>query len=31
VFAAIGATHLYGSRGLLAMLGHDGYKVTRIW
>jgi uncharacterized protein YbaP (TraB family) len=23
--------HLYGSKGLLAMLQRDGYVVTRIW
>jgi uncharacterized protein YbaP (TraB family) len=28
---AIGAAHLYGERGLLAMLQRDGYRVTRIW
>jgi uncharacterized protein YbaP (TraB family) len=31
VFAAIGAAHLYGGQGLLAMLKRDGYRVTRIW
>ena len=31
VFTAIGAAHLYGSRGLLAMLQHDGYRVARVW
>jgi uncharacterized protein YbaP (TraB family) len=31
VFVAVGALHLYGSRGLLAMLEQDGYRVTRIW
>jgi len=31
VFVAIGASHLHGDRGLLAMLRRDGYRVTRIW
>jgi hypothetical protein len=31
VFVAVGAMHLYGSRGLLAMLEQDGYRVMRIW
>lgn len=31
VFVAVGAMHLYGSKGLLAMLKRDGYVVTRIW
>lgn len=31
VFAAIGAAHLYGRNGLLAMLQKDGYRVTKIW
>jgi uncharacterized protein YbaP (TraB family) len=31
VFVAVGAMHLYGSKGLLAMLQRDGYVVTRIW
>jgi uncharacterized protein YbaP (TraB family) len=31
VFVAVGAMHLYGSKGLLAMLQRDGYRVTRIW
>ena len=31
VFAAVGAAHLYGSQGLLAMLRRDGYRVTRLW
>lgn len=30
VFAAVGAAHLYGRRGLLAMLQQDGYRVTRV-
>ncbi len=31
VFVAIGASHLYGARGLLAMLQRDGYRIERIW
>ena len=31
VFVAIGASHLQGSEGLLAMLLRDGYRVTRVW
>jgi uncharacterized protein YbaP (TraB family) len=31
VFVAVGAMHLYGSKGLLALLRDDGYRVTRIW
>ena len=31
IFVAVGAMHLYGSKGLLAMLQRDGYVVTRIW
>ena len=31
VFAAVGATHLYGKRGLLAMIRQDGYRVTKLW
>jgi uncharacterized protein YbaP (TraB family) len=31
IFVAVGAMHLYGSKGLLAMLQRDGYRVTRIW
>ena len=31
VFVAIGASHLYGDKGLLAMLREDGYAVTRLW
>ena len=31
VFAAVGAAHLYGNKGLLAMLERDGYRVRRIW
>lgn len=31
VFVAIGAAHLSGNDGLLAMLRRDGYRLTRIW
>jgi uncharacterized protein YbaP (TraB family) len=31
IFVAVGAMHLYGSKGLLVMLQRDGYRVTRIW
>jgi hypothetical protein len=31
VLVAIGASHLYGERGLLALLRRDGYRITRIW
>ena len=31
VLVAIGALHLYGNAGLLAMLANDGYRVTRVW
>lgn len=30
VFAAVGASHLSGPTGLLAMLRDDGYRVTRV-
>jgi uncharacterized protein YbaP (TraB family) len=31
VFVAVGASHLYGNAGLLALLRNDGYRVTRLW
>lgn len=31
VFVAVGASHLYGEGGLLALLRNDGYRVTRLW
>ena len=31
VFVAIGALHLPGERGLLALLHDDGYRLTRVW
>jgi len=30
VFVAVGASHLYGPKGLLAMLRDDGYRLTRL-
>lgn len=30
-FVALGALHLYGERGVLALLVEDGWKVTRIY
>jgi len=31
VFVAVGALHLYGEKGLLAMIARDGYRVSRIY
>ena len=31
VFAAFGALHLYGARGVLALLERQGFKVQRIY
>lgn len=31
VFVAVGASHLEGERGLLAMLQEDGFRVSRVW
>ncbi|MBK7472549.1 MAG: TraB/GumN family protein [Betaproteobacteria bacterium] len=31
VFVAVGALHLYGEQGLLALLREDGYRLTRVW
>jgi hypothetical protein len=30
-FVALGALHLYGKKGVLALLVEDGWKVTRIY
>ena len=30
-FAALGALHLYGERGVLALLEEDGYRSTRVY
>ena len=30
-FVALGALHLYGSKGVLALLGQDGYRVTKVF
>ncbi len=31
VLAAVGALHLFGQDGLLAMLARDGYRVSKVW
>ena len=31
IFVAIGALHLQGRKGLLALLRGDGYRVTQVW
>lgn len=31
VFIAVGASHLHGDEGLLAMIARDGYRITRVW
>ena len=30
-FVAVGALHLHGSRGVLALLEEDGYRATRVF
>jgi uncharacterized protein len=30
-FAAVGALHLYGTRGVLALLEQDGYRAARVY
>jgi uncharacterized protein len=30
-FVAVGALHLYGERGVLALLGEDGYRAERVY
>jgi uncharacterized protein YbaP (TraB family) len=31
LFVAVGALHLYGPKGMLALLREQGYRVTRIY
>jgi uncharacterized protein len=31
VFVAVGALHLYGAKGMLALLREQGYRVTRVY
>ena len=31
VLVAIGALHLHGGKGLLALLRADGYRVVKVW
>ena len=31
VFVAVGALHLHGEKGLLAMIARDGYRITRLY
>jgi len=30
-FVAVGALHLYGEKGVLALLAQDGYHSTRVY
>jgi uncharacterized protein YbaP (TraB family) len=30
-FVAVGALHLYGDRGVLALLEEDGYRAERLY
>jgi len=30
-FVALGALHLYGERGVLALLEEDGYRAQRVY
>jgi len=31
VFVAVGALHLHGEKGLLALIARDGYRITRLY